>query len=217
VIQRPFDPSRGGGLAARWKAHAIGHYDARAKHYERQVSRGPLAALRRREREAVLRLADFTSPARSTVIDVGCGGGFYSRAAKRAGKWVHAIDAAPAMVELVRRDVDLAEVADLESFAADRAYDVVVCCGVLEFVSSPEVALDRLCHLGAPGGRMVIQVPREGALGRLYRLQRRLEGLSTILYRRERLLTRAEARGLTIAEELHPLPYNMVLAFDATR
>jgi 2-polyprenyl-3-methyl-5-hydroxy-6-metoxy-1,4-benzoquinol methylase len=205
------------GLPASCKARAIRHYDARARHYEAHVSRGPLAALRRREREAVLRLADLATPARSTLIDVGCGGGFYARAAKRAGMWVHAIDAAPGMVELVRPDVDLAEVADLETFAPGRTYDLVICCGVLEFVSSPEVAFERLWRLCAPGGRVVLQVPREGAGGCLYRLEKRLAGLAVVLYGRDRLLARAEARGLTLAGEAYPLPYNMVVAFDAPR
>jgi 2-polyprenyl-3-methyl-5-hydroxy-6-metoxy-1,4-benzoquinol methylase len=208
-------PRHGSGLAAHWKARAIRHYEARAPRYDLRVSRGPLGALRRRERAAVLGLADLSLPARVTVIDVGCGGGFYARAAKRAGKWVHAIDAAPAMVELVRPAVDLAEVADLEAFAPGRRYDLVICCGVLEFVCDPEVAFERLCLLCAPGGRVVVQVPRQGVGGRLYRLQRRLEGLRVLLYRRDGLVEHATRRGLRLAGEAYPLPYNMVVAFEA--
>ncbi len=209
------DPAARGGLSASWKALAIRHYDERAVRYEERVSRGLLAALRRREREAVLRLADLAAPARRSVVDVGCGGGFFARAAKRAGKWVHAVDAAAGMVELVRPDVDLAEVADLETFDPVRRYDLVICCGALEFVTSPGEAVARLCRLCAPGGRLVLQVPREGAGGRCYRLQKRLEGLRTVLYRRDALVAQAAAHGLAPAGEAYPLPYNMVVAFDA--
>ncbi|WP_176064827.1 class I SAM-dependent methyltransferase [Anaeromyxobacter diazotrophicus] len=215
-MPRPNDaPAPRGGLPASWKALAIRHYHERAVRYEERVSRGLLASLRWREREAVLRLADLASPARRTVVDVGCGGGFFARAAKRAGMWVHAVDAAAGMVELVRPDVDLAEVADLETFDPPRRYDLVICCGALEFVASPGEAVARLCRLCAPGGRLVLQVPRESAGGRCYRLQKRFEGLRTVLYRRDALVAEVAAHGLAPAGEAFPLPYNMVVAFDA--
>lgn len=210
------DPDRLAAARVRaWKVRAVRHYDVRAPGYERLVSWGPLAALRRRERDAVLGLADLAGPARATVIDVGCGGGFYARAAKRAGKWVHAIDAAPGMVQRVRPGVDLAEVADLETFAPGRRYDVVVCCGVLEFVADRAGALDRLCALCAPRARLVLQVPRAGAWSAPYRLEKWLAGLPVALYTRDELVAGAARRGFALAGEAYPLPYNMVIAFDA--
>lgn len=200
---------------ARIKTSAVAYYEAQAEGYDRRVSRWPLAVLRRRERAAVLQLAALDDPRRTSVLDAGCGGGFFARAAKRAGKWVHAIDAAPAMVERVRPAVDLAEVADLETFAPGRTYDVVLCCGVLEFVASPEVALQRLARLCAPGARVVLQVPRAGPGGFLYRLEKRLAGLTAVLYERDHLVRLAAAYGLRLAGEAYPLPHNMVLAFDA--
>jgi SAM-dependent methyltransferase/uncharacterized membrane protein YbhN (UPF0104 family) len=203
------------GVTEASKARAIRHYDARAPLYERAVSRWPLRHLRVRERSSVLHLAALHDPASRTVIDVGCGSGFYARAAKRAGKWVHAVDAAPGMVERVRADVDVAEVADVEALAPARTYDVVICCGVLDFVACPEAAFDNLCRLCAPGGRLVLLVPREGAGGFVYRMEKRLSGIQVNVYRREWLAERARRRGLVLESAHHPLPTNMALLFRA--
>ncbi len=203
------------GLRAETKARAIRHYQERAARYDRIVSRGPLRHLRQRERDAVLHLAGLEDPSKRTVIDVGCGGGFYSRAAKRAGKWVHAVDAAPAMVERVGPHVDVAEVADIETFAPPRTYDVVICCGVLDFVAHPEQAFDNLCRLCAPGGRLVVLLPRAGAGSLLYLLEKRLSGLGVNIYRREWLMHVARRRGLELTAHRQPLPFNMALLFEA--
>ena len=202
------------GLGADDKAHAIRHYEERARHYDRTISRGFLRRLRVRERQAVLHLAALDDPSKRTVIDMGCGGGFYSRAAKRAGKWVHAVDAAHGMVESVRADVDVAEVADLETFVPERTYDVVICCGVLDFVARPAEAFDNLCQLRAPGGRLVVLLPRAGAGSLLYRMEKRLYGLDVNIYHRDWLVQRARWRGLELTGCRQPLPFNMALLFE---
>jgi 2-polyprenyl-3-methyl-5-hydroxy-6-metoxy-1,4-benzoquinol methylase len=205
------------GISAESKSRAVLHYEAQADGYDRHVNWGPLRFLRRRERSAVLQLARLEDPAVRTVIDVGCGGGFYSRAAKRAGKWVHALDIAPGMIERLRAEVDEATVADLESLSLPRRYDVVLCCGVLDFVTRPEAAFERLCALCAPGGRLVVLVPRAGPGSFPYRFEKRLAGLRVNSYRRAWLAERAARHGLALAAAVHPLPTNQALLFRPAR
>jgi 2-polyprenyl-3-methyl-5-hydroxy-6-metoxy-1,4-benzoquinol methylase len=205
------------GISAEAKIRAILHYEGRAEGYDRHVSWGPLRYLRRRERQAVLGLARLDDPEVRTVIDVGCGGGFYSRAAKRAGKWVHALDLAPGMVERLRGEVDEATVADLEALSLPRRYDVVLCCGVLDFAVRPEAAFSRLCALCAPGGRMVVLVPRAGPGCFPYLFEKRLAGLRVNAYRRAWLAERAVDHGLALAGAVYPLPTNQALLFRASR
>ena len=201
------------GISENSKQRAIRHYDERAETYGELVTRGPLRYLRARERRSVLALASLDDPSVRTVIDVGCGDGFYACAAKRAGKWVHALDAAPAMVERVRPEVDRATVADLETLALPERYDVVLCCGVLEFATRPAAAFEALCRLCAPGGRLIVQVPRAGPGGLLYQLEKWLSGLRVNMYRERWLVERAACQGLVLAAAQRPLPFNQVLLF----
>jgi len=197
------------------KTRAVAFFHSASHHYQSSVGRGPLWLLRRRERRAVLELADLDAPSAATVIDVGCGDGFYVSAAKRAGKWVHAIDLAPGMVEQVRGRVDRAEIADVEHLAVGRRYDIVLCIGVLDFVSNPERALANLCRLVAPGGRLVLLVPRAGLGGLLYRLEKGRLRVRVNLFRRAWLSQRASEAGLTLTRWSRPLPNNMALLFEA--
>jgi uncharacterized membrane protein YbhN (UPF0104 family)/SAM-dependent methyltransferase len=197
------------------KLRAVAFYHRASGHYRASVERGVLRLLRRREQQAVLELARFEAPSAATVIDVGCGDGFYSSAAKRAGKWVHAVDLAPGMVAQVRGRVDRAEVADVEHLDVGRRYDIVLCAGVLDFVADPARAFANLCRLVAPGGRLVLLVPRAGLGGLLYRLEKRRLRVRVNLYRRAWLSRRATEAGLTLTRWFHPLPLNMVLLFEA--
>ncbi len=205
------------GVTPAGKARAIRHFERLAHRYDGAVSRGPLGLLRARERAAVLRLAELSDPAVRTVLDAGCGDGVYARAAKRAGKWAHAMDASAAMVERVRPHVDLAEQADVEAFEPGRAYDLVLCCGVLDFVTAPGPALERLCRLCAPGGRLVVLLPRAGAGGLLYRLEKACAGLEVNLFRRAFVAELAGRAGLALTAASHPLPFNMVLRLERAR
>jgi SAM-dependent methyltransferase len=119
------------------------------------------------------------------------------------------------MVERVRPHVDAAEVGDVERLAPGRTYDIVLCCGVLDFVVDPERAFENLCALCAPGGRLVVLVPRAGLGGLYYRLEKWLVGFDVNVYRREWLVERARRRGLVLRGAHHPLPTNMALMFEA--
>ncbi len=196
------------------KQRAVAFYDALSGEYERVINRGLLGTLRDRERSIVLRIAELGDAKARTMVDVGCGPGFYAIAAKRAGKWVCALDLAPRMVERVRPHVDTADIADVELLDADRRYDIVLCSGVLEFVADPDTAFANLCRLTAPGGRLIVLVPRACVAGLAYRVEKRFAGIRVNLYTREWLADIAGRFGLTLTVGDHPLPTNMVLRFD---
>ena len=90
------------------------------------------------------------------MIDVGCGTGVYALAAKAAGLSVTAIDVSPWAVDNVKDKVDAAFVADVECLDWTGSYDVVLCSGVLDYVSHPAVAVRNLCRLVGPAGRLVV-------------------------------------------------------------
>lgn len=203
------------GLSAAAKERAIRHYDRRAERYDALVTAGPLRWLRDRERRAVLELAGLGDPAVRTMIDVGCGDGYYTRAGRDAGKVVHAVDAAPRMVERVRAVAHAAYVADVERLDSDVRYDLVLCCGALDFVRQPEAAFDRLCRLCAPGGRLLVLVARCGPCAAPYVLEKRMSGLRVNLFRRESLVDRAARHGLVLSRAVRPLPHNEALLFTA--
>jgi 2-polyprenyl-3-methyl-5-hydroxy-6-metoxy-1,4-benzoquinol methylase len=192
------------------KERALGYYSRIANGYHRRVARGPLIALRRRERKTVLQLARL-APGLS-LADVGCGSGYYALEAKRRGLRVCAIDALPQMLEQLDGQVDELHLRDLESLARWRVFDRVICAGVLDFVADVPRAFANLCSLVAPGGWLVVLVPSAGPGGWLYKAEKALFGLRVNLFDPEWLRQRLRQHGLRPVDLRRPLPGNLALS-----
>jgi SAM-dependent methyltransferase len=106
----------------------------------------------------------------ATVLDVGTGTGNVARAAVARGAQVTAIDAEPSMLDLARAKVPeaefhLATVPDLPFDAA--TFDAVVGNFVLDHFGKPRAALQALCSMAKPGGRVAFTLwPGERSAGR---------------------------------------------------
>lgn len=196
------------------KMNAIAYYDKISTDYDETVSKGILKYPRDRERNIVLKLAKFDRPGDS-MIDVGCGAGFFALAAKKAGMYVHAVDTSTGMVMKLSGKVDEIEVADVETMEIERTFDRVVCAGVLDFVMNPEKAFCNLCRLVGPGGRLIILSPRRGLGGLFYRYEKKAFGIKRInLYQRAWYENLGKQCGLNLIECVHPLPTNMAVVFE---
>ncbi|NBU20283.1 methyltransferase domain-containing protein [bacterium] len=195
------------------KGKALAYYHLISKSYDQRVRFGILSWFRNREKTMILSLAKLQKPAKN-LIDVGCGGGYYSIHAKALGLHVTSVDAAPGMVEALQGKVDETYISDIEALSIPQKFDRVLCLGVLDFVLNPEKSLSNLCQLIAPGGRLVLFVPRAGWAGWIYRLEKKQLGVRVNLYRPKWIQAQLEQHGLILREIQYPLPTNMVLAFD---
>jgi 2-polyprenyl-3-methyl-5-hydroxy-6-metoxy-1,4-benzoquinol methylase len=196
------------------KSRAITHYHRLSDRYDRAVTRGPLRYLREREHQAVLRFARFDDRSKATVLDVGCGGGVFSLAAKRAGLHVSSVDLAPGMVQKIGGQVDEAWVGDVETLQLPRRYDIVICSGVLDFVLNPEVAFENLAALVAPGGRLVVNAPRSGPWGWIYRMEKAALGIRVNLFSRAWFERQSQRCRIRLRDTIRPLPTNEVVLFE---
>jgi 2-polyprenyl-3-methyl-5-hydroxy-6-metoxy-1,4-benzoquinol methylase len=188
------------------------HYGQWARTYGDAADDGWFARVRARESRLVYEVLNLREGA--SVLDAGCGPGLYARAMHERGHKVWAVDFAPEMVERVRQHVYRSEVADLEELALGRTFDRVLCLGVLEWVRSPEAAIERLADHLAPGGRLVVLVPRKGPGGWIYQYQKRKHGLAARLYSPAGMRRRGEAAGLRYRRHVTPAPHNFIMAFE---
>lgn len=198
----------------RDKVQAKKYYERRSHHYEQHISKGILSHLRKRERDAVLRYARFSTNDHRTLIDVGCGGGFFALEAKKHGLTVSAVDISEQMIEAIYGKVDEAWVDDIETIQLQKTFDTVICSGVLDFVVDPEQAFLSLAKLVSPQGQLILQAPRISRWSFIYHFEKWLFGLNVNFYSIHWLFKQAQIHGLRLVDYCYPLPHNLVILFE---
>jgi 2-polyprenyl-3-methyl-5-hydroxy-6-metoxy-1,4-benzoquinol methylase len=111
--------------------------------------------------------AYFSTSAHKTLLDIGCGEGFFLDCFQKRGFTVRGLDFTtdgvrrffPQLLDKVATG-DLYDLVDTE-IASGRKYDVVTCNNVLEHVIDPERMAASLCGLLAPDGICRLQVPND--------------------------------------------------------
>ncbi len=174
------------------------HFDAEAGGYLRRWQRFPWSALRDRETAAIRRLLGRLDSL--DVLDLGCGAGFHTRLLLDLGaRHVTAVDLSPAMLaELPGESVTPVQ-ADAETVAFDTPFPVIVSAGLLEFVPDPVAVLKNARRGVSPGGRLILLVPAANAVGLLYRLYHKRNGLAVRVFDRTAIGDAARAAGWSVA------------------
>ena len=75
--------------------------------------------------------------------------------------------------------------------------------------------MERLAEHLAPGGRLVILVPRTGPGGWIYQYQKRKHRLSARLYSPSGMRRMGEAAGLRYRRTVTPAFHNFIMVFEA--
>ena len=143
--------------------------------------------------ESAFRRSDSPQP---TCLDLGCGPGSLSTAFARIGFTVHAVDAAPAMIEIAQQRLtdEPEEVrrrctfhhADVGGFlrGPDLQADLVVCSSLFEYLDDPIGILELIVSRMRPTAVLAVSLPNQRSLWRRLEplLERRKDARAT--YRR---------------------------------
>lgn len=140
---------------------ALDVYETIAERYSKNVERSPWNAYY--ERPAMLTLASEMSG--KSVLELGCGNGFYLEAALAAGATrVVGVDCSPAMAAIARErtrgraEVVVAAVEDgLPMFQA-QTFDVVLCPLILHYIEDWRSVLREARRVLSPGGSVTLSV-----------------------------------------------------------
>ncbi|MEO5334325.1 MAG: class I SAM-dependent methyltransferase [Magnetococcus sp. YQC-5] len=95
-----------------------------------------------------------------TLLDVGCGYGFFLEYLKNRVEVVHGLELDSKVATYAREHFGLnVESCRIEAFQPDVMFDCIVMCDVLEHVTDPVMVLKRCRDLLSPGGVLFLQVP----------------------------------------------------------
>jgi SAM-dependent methyltransferase len=92
------------------------------------------------------------------ILDIGCGAGLFFDALEQFG-YVEGIESDPIALEQSGRWRTRIHPGELETFAPDRAFDLILALDVVEHVRSPETLLRQAARFLARDGRILITTP----------------------------------------------------------
>ncbi len=95
------------------------------------------------------------------LLDIGCAGGFFVKAAKNAGWEAEGIEISKHLCEFGREKlgVKITQGTLDKVSLPDHAFDVITFWDVLEHVADPSDSLQRVCRLLKPGGYLLVNYP----------------------------------------------------------
>jgi 2-polyprenyl-3-methyl-5-hydroxy-6-metoxy-1,4-benzoquinol methylase len=169
-----------------------------------------LGWVRAREKKVVLEVLD--PKPRETILDAGCGTGFYSLEIKRHGANVVGVDISERMVESACKSGIDAQVADLENLAINGSFDKILCAGVLEFCRDQDRVVQNLKNLLSQDGRIIFLVPRRSVLGFAYVMFHKLSGLEIRTFSRHHIRDLVGDAGLEVYEARQCGLFSLVVA-----
>ena len=193
---------------ARWFRSASSYW--RPELYERYFTRTPLGALlRRRDDSIVLPALGRLVDAGDAVLEVGAGTGHYTLPIAQLGARVVALDAAPEMVDYLRRRADHEGARDIDvgtgrlpdALEASGPFDGVVCLGVLGYVDDLGGALHALAERLRPGGWALLSLPPRTVEGRVHAAIELLGRRRVSLRSARDAAAAARAAGLVVESE----------------
>jgi len=136
--------------------------------------RNALGFINRQRQVTALKYVDELSlPKGSRVLEIGCGAGFLAIALAKRGFTVEAVDHAPAMIELTRRNTRQAGMANQiratiedvhELTFEDQTFDLIVALGVINWLHDPRKALVEITRVLKPHGHAILNIARAHAL-----------------------------------------------------
>lgn len=128
------------------------YYNARAKGYS-EFS----AKYRSIDRSKVIDLLRLENGV--TVLDAGCGSGYFALPIKELGCEVYGVDQSPEMIKAIKELGIDGSVASIEEMNIDRQFDRIICYGVLEFVDDVDESLVSLCNHLSDEGLLLVGAP----------------------------------------------------------
>ena len=129
-----------------------------------------------------------------TVLDVGCGPGYYAVALARLGaRKVLGVDISPAMIELAKEHAKAAKVdnlcefivADFTRFPVAEKFDYAIAQGFMDYIANPKEIIDKI--LSATKSKAFFSFPKDGGFLAWQRKLRYKWKCDLYLYHREQL------------------------------
>ncbi len=169
---------------------SLDYFDSVAHDYKERSESIFWKALRAVESRAIFEMVP--SLQGKNVLDACAGSGFYTtRLARLMPEKLTAVDLSGEMLSRISIPGVEKHRGDVTRIDFPELFDVILCAGGLEFIADPKNFFQRMAEVSSPRSKLLLLLPIEGFLGRIYQRFHKKHGL------RIRLFNRGELAGLT--------------------
>jgi 2-polyprenyl-3-methyl-5-hydroxy-6-metoxy-1,4-benzoquinol methylase len=188
------------------------YFENQALNYLARSQAGIWRRFRASEFDAVVELMRPT-PGQS-LIDLGCGAGFYSiPLQKRFGLDVIGVDSSPKMLEVLSGKGVPTMLSSIESLDCKLTFDFGLLLGVLEFIAQPDAVFEKCQMLIRSKGKLILLVPRSGAVGFVYKSVHAFWKCSTFIRSTRDYIDLVTSYGFHLEGIKYCTPISAALAF----
>lgn len=157
------------------------HFDQQSDRYT--TSSGSFLWRWQRRREIAVVASMSGQMTGKEVLDLGCGSGHYTRYSLAQGaRHITAVDFSPFMISQLPKSNVTGMIDDATKIRLEKKFPIIICAGLLEFVSSPVEVLHRARALIENDGHMVCLLPPDNWASRLYRSYHRRHKIEINLF-----------------------------------
>lgn len=194
----------------------LDYFNNNASLYMIRSSKGLWQYLRNLEVRAVKKLLKHCNI--QHVLDLGCGTGYYSQLMLELGSSkVMCLDWSKQMVNQLPGDSRIQRMhANAETQSFKQEYSLVICAGVLEFVSDPPAVLKNAKSAIDPNGHILLLVPRRSIGALFYYIFHRFNGFSINIFSRKKLDDLICSLNLKMVEAVTVFPFTKVCILKKT-
>ena len=146
-------------------------------------------------------IRNFLSRGNGSLLDLGCGTGYYLNAGKNFSK-ITAVDSSSQMLKIFSKNNSSTKIsafrADAMKFSSRKEFDNVICIGLLNYFSekAAQRLIKKIYFLTKTGGRILLAAPSSERLsGHAYKAIWRARGTKINLYSKEFLLEKMREAG----------------------
>lgn len=146
------------------------YFQKRAKTYEFYIKAVPfIAKIRKDERRIINDLISQHITKNDSVLEVGCGTGYYTAYLAQRCKDLTAIDLCEKMVQVTGRKIKRMnlrnvslETADINKFNPKKKFDKVFCIGVLDYTKDPLAMMKKCSELSSE--KIIVTAPHKSMM-----------------------------------------------------
>jgi len=167
--------------------------------YEKRLSY-PIVSAYMKNRDRHIR--NFLSRGNGSLLDLGCGTGYYLNGSSENFSKILAVDSSSQMLKIFSKNNSSKKISALRANAlkisARKEFDNVICIGLLNYFSEKDAQklIEKIYSLAKTGGRVLLAAPSSEKLsGHAYKAIWRAHGTKINLYSKKFLLEKMRATG----------------------